>query len=244
MSSLKELHARVHRLTVLKVSLSAIMAGIVYAFTIVFSLYIPQTRGFFNFGEVGVYISALVGGPFIGFIAGAVGSSLADITLGYHYYAPATFIIKGIEGLIVGYLSEIFEVGHKDRLTYFSGGISVVAIAFLMYIFGTHLYIGSAEITLAMGILFTVTFNEAVWLVTSIVFGIVTIYLTLRYIEISGWIVAMAIGGLEMVLGYYLYEQYILGYIAIAEVPFNIMQALIGIFGATIVTHYIRKLRL
>ncbi len=242
--SLREIHERVKRVTTLKVSLSAVMAGLVYAFTIIFSLYIPQTRGFFNFGEIGVYIAALIGGPFIGFVAGSVGSALADITLGYYYYAPATFIIKGIEGYLVGTFAEHLEVGRKDKYAYLGGCLSVVIIAILMYTFGTHFYIGSAEITLAMGPIYTLTFNELVWLAVSIIFCIVSLYLTLKYVEVSGWIVAMAIGGLEMVLGYFLYEQYILGYIAIAEVPFNIMQVLVGIFGATVVTHYLRKLKL
>ena len=39
-----------------------------------------------------------------GGFAGGVGSALADIFLGYGSFAPATFIVKGIEGFIVGYL--------------------------------------------------------------------------------------------------------------------------------------------
>jgi len=32
-----------------------------------------------------------------------------------------------------------------------------------------------------------------------------------------------------MVLGYYLYEEFVLGYVALAEVPFNVGQVLVGI---------------
>lgn len=220
------------------------MIGLVYALTMVFNLYIPQTQGFFNFGEVGVYISALIGGPIVGFIAGSIGSSLADITLGYSYYAPGTFIIKGVEGFIVGFMAILIDTELRGKKTLFIGISSIVPLALIMYLFGVNLYIGEAEVSLPMGVYYSIALNEAVWMVSSTIFAIVVIYLTLKYSDVSGWVVAMAMGGLEMVLGYYLYEQYILGYMAIAEVPFNLMQVIIGIFGATIVTHYLRRVRI
>jgi len=241
--SLKELHDRVKKVKSLQISLSAIMAGLVYVFTIIFSLYIPQTRGFFNFGEVGVYISALIGGPLIGFLAGSIGSSLADLTLGYYYYAPATFIIKGLEGLIAGKLAEILgeKFGRYPRI----GGVTLITIlSFLLYFFGIQFYIGQASITIAIKTTYTIIFNQTIWITVSIIFFSIITYLILKYNEISGWILSMACGGMEMVLGYFLYEQFILGYLAIAEVPFNIMQVLIGVFVATIVVHYIRRLRI
>jgi len=244
MSSLRDIHEKVRRVPVVRVSLSAIMTGLVYAFTVVFSLYIPQTRGFFNFGEIGVYIASLVGGPFVGFVAGGLGSALADVTLGYYHYAPATFIIKGIEGFIVGSLSERLEVIKGRTRVYLCCYPGIVAIAAIMYILGTNLYLGTAEVTFALGAIYEFTFNEVVWLIVSCIFCIITLYLTFKYLEVAGWILSMAAGGLEMVLGYFLYEQYILGFVAIAEVPFNVMQMLIGMFGATIVTHYLRRLRL
>ncbi|MDH7564691.1 MAG: ECF transporter S component [Candidatus Bathyarchaeota archaeon] len=53
--------------------------------------------------------------------------------------------------------------------------------------------------------------------------------------QILSAIAATVIGGLEMVAGYFLYEQIVLGYsmaAALAEVPFNIVQMLIGIIVA------------
>jgi uncharacterized membrane protein len=53
-------------------------------------------------------------------------------------------------------------------------------------------------------------------------------------------VIAMALGGLEMVAGYFFYEQVVLGYpmaIAIGEVPFNIAQMLVGLAVALPVTH-------
>jgi uncharacterized membrane protein len=51
--------------------------------------------------------------------------------------------------------------------------------------------------------------------------------------------IAIVIGGLEMVLGYFLYETLVLGYpvtLALLEVPFNIIQMAVGLVVAVPVT--------
>ena len=52
--------------------------------------------------------------------------------------------------------------------------------------------------------------------------------------------IAIVIGGLEMVAGYFIYEQLALGYpmaAALAEVPFNLVQMLVGLVVALPVVH-------
>jgi uncharacterized membrane protein len=41
----------------------------------------------------------------VGAFAGGFGSALADAITGYAHWAPFTLIIKGIEGLVVGYIA-------------------------------------------------------------------------------------------------------------------------------------------
>jgi uncharacterized membrane protein len=56
--------------------------------------------------------------------------------------------------------------------------------------------------------------------------------------------VAIIIGGFEMVLGYFLYETLVLGYpsaLALVEVPFNIVQMLIGLIVAIPIVHAILR---
>lgn len=79
---------------------------IVLAFvgTKVISIPIPGTSGYFNLGDTFVMISALLFGPIIGMLVGAIGPALAD-SIGYLPYAPATLVIKGLEGLIVGLIA-------------------------------------------------------------------------------------------------------------------------------------------
>ena len=52
-----------------------------------------------------VYVAALLFGASIGGLSAGLGSMIADLALGYAVYAPATLIIKGLEGTIVGFLA-------------------------------------------------------------------------------------------------------------------------------------------
>ena len=71
---------------------------------------LPEPLGYVNLGEVAIFIFSLLMGPLVGGFAGGVGSMLADIILGYSSYAPATLVIKGFEGFIVGYLRRFNEI--------------------------------------------------------------------------------------------------------------------------------------
>jgi uncharacterized membrane protein len=64
------------------------------------------SQSYFNLSEIAVYVVALTFGKKAGFIAGATGPALMDIILGYSIWAPFTFIIKGLEGFVVGSLGE------------------------------------------------------------------------------------------------------------------------------------------
>lgn len=84
---------------------AAIFAALTFVLTRYTAFPIPATRGFFNLGEIVIYIAALTYGPLVGMLAGGIGSALADVSYGAAYYAPFTLVIKGIEGLIVGRLA-------------------------------------------------------------------------------------------------------------------------------------------
>jgi uncharacterized membrane protein len=57
-------------------------------------------------------------------------------------------------------------------------------------------------------------------------------------------VVAVVAGGLEMVAGYFLYEQIVLGYpfaVALVEVPFNLVQMTIGLIVAVPIMHAVQR---
>lgn len=63
---------------------------------------IPSADGYKNLGDCIVLLSGCLLGPVYGALSAGIGSALSDIILGYPYYAPATFIIKGAMALLCG----------------------------------------------------------------------------------------------------------------------------------------------
>lgn len=125
---------------------SAIMAALVCVATMLIQFPIPATQGFFNVGDAMVMVAALTFGPIVGAIAGGLGSSLADFLGGWYVWVPFTLIVKGVEGLLAGW---ILNMGGDDQsslrlvLAWMVGGLEMVAGYFLvqvyMYGFGAAL---------------------------------------------------------------------------------------------------------
>lgn len=77
---------------------------------------------YFNLGEVAIYTVALTFGGRAGAVSGAVGSALADILQGYFLpWAPITFIVKGIEGWLVGKIADVHK-WKKSIVAVLAGG--------------------------------------------------------------------------------------------------------------------------
>lgn len=231
-----ELPKRVRKNLSLLVSLSAVFTGIVFTTTVVFSAFIPATQGFFNIGESGVYLAALVAGPYVGAIAGGVGSMLADLFLGFDLFAPGTLAIKGAEGFVVGYLAFHPSIRKFLGKRWIAVAISL-PLAVLLYTVGNLFYVGQAEISF-LGFTLTPSFVPAVWAIVAAVLFIAVIWLVWTNPGHTAFVVAMGVGGSTMILGYFLYEQFVYSIffseiIALAEVPFNATQALVGMVLAT-----------
>ena len=88
-----------HKLSTAKqIAFTAAFAALCLLGTMLISVPLPAS-GYFNTGDVFVLLSGWCLGPALGFTAAAVGSALADILTGYALYAPATFLIKGLDAL-------------------------------------------------------------------------------------------------------------------------------------------------
>jgi uncharacterized membrane protein len=160
--------------TPLKLALAAVFAALVCVATLALVISIPATSGYFNLGETVIYIAALLFGPLVGAVAGG-GAAIADMLVAAQF-APGTLVIKGFEGVIVGFLNK--KIQKITRSLTLSAAVSII------------------------------------------------------------------IGGLEMVVGYFIYEQLVLGYpfaAALVEVPFNIVQMLVGLVVAIPVMHIILR---
>lgn len=83
-----------------KIAYSGVLAALVFVGT---ELHIPTAIGHINLGDVLILVSSYLLGP-VAFFPAAIGSTLADLLAGYPQYAVATFLIKGIMGLVAGIL--------------------------------------------------------------------------------------------------------------------------------------------
>ena len=122
--------------------LNGIMIALVFLATYI--IRIPITQGYINIGDVAIMIAAVILGKNYGFVAGAFGSSLADIAAGYLIYAPVTFIVKGVEGYIVGVIAQKAVRGIKSlalKEIIYLGGIIVGAIVMVAGYFLAEAYL-------------------------------------------------------------------------------------------------------
>jgi uncharacterized membrane protein len=65
-------------------------------------LKISTSIGYFHLGDGFIFMAASLLGPY-GALAAAIGSGLADLLAGYFIYVPATFVIKGLMGLLAAF---------------------------------------------------------------------------------------------------------------------------------------------
>ena len=121
---------------VIQLSLMAVMSALVTVGTLV--VRIPNGMGgYFNIGDVMIFVTSLTFNPLIGGVAGGLGSAIADI-IGYPLFALPTLVIKGFEGLIASLIANKKSV-FRDILAVVAAGAEMVTGYFLveLYLYGT-----------------------------------------------------------------------------------------------------------
>ncbi len=227
-------------LTTTQLALMPVFTALVTVTTMVFTISVPATSGYFNVGEVVIYATAILFGPYVGAIAGGVGAAISDALLAPVYW-PGTLVTKAFEGAIVGFLSKrAVKAGSKLRWKLFTlvlgliTGILLVTIGVFYYTGEVQLFFGIPSPSSPTATLFV---PVELWYSLGALVIILTSYIGFKTEPEFGWLVfAILLGGLEMVAGYFLYEQFYLGKVAILEVPVNIGQMIIGLILAIPVT--------
>jgi uncharacterized membrane protein len=224
--------------TVFKITASAIFIALVFVTTTILRIPIPATGGNFNLGDSVIFAAALLYGPMVGGVAGGVGAAISD-AIGFPIFAPGTLIIKFFEGLITGYLEH--KIRPKNKAVTLWKVLSIilgVVLGVATYYIGTNY----------MGVFGNALLDQILW-------GALALFLTIFIIlmsftpqtETSGQTTAIIIGGTVMVIGYFLYENLLallipsLGILAIAEIPANIGQMLVGMVIALPVIRAVKK---
>jgi uncharacterized membrane protein len=227
--------------TAIKIATTAVFTALVCVVTLVFVVGIPATNGYFNIGETMIYIAALSFGPYVGAFAGGVGAAIADL-IAAPIFAPGTLVIKGCEGAIVGFLNKkMFKQASGWRIWSILLGVIVgvlLASVGSVYIRNADIYWG-----IPPPLTFTISIPAEAWYLLG---GIVALSIALSSFRLEAQsgraMLSILIGGLEMVLGYFLYELLVLGKTAaIVEIAANIVQILVGLIVAIPITRIILR---
>lgn len=113
----------------IRISLIIVMTALTAVSTMLIQIPIPLV-GYFNLGDVMIFVSALTFGPIVGGFAGGIGSAIADMILGYPQFAIPTLIIKGLEGLIAGSITNTKQV-YLDVLGVIVAGVEMIVGYFI-----------------------------------------------------------------------------------------------------------------
>ncbi len=244
---------------------TAIFTAFVAAVTMAFVVYIPATKGYFDIGEIMVYITAMLMGPYVGAFAGGVGSAISDALLA-PVFAPGTLVIKGLEGFIVGYLTTKSPSGLNRRTWKLTAvlaalvlGATVIWVGVTFLSGDKTLYLGFSycsancttiadQVYTAVGPQFSGDFFVPweLWVILGILAFAAVLVAGFKSDEKLGWIVlSILLGGSEMVMGYFLFESIglQLGFVtASVEVPINAGQVLVGLIVSVPVVRSYRRI--
>jgi uncharacterized membrane protein len=197
-------------------AMAGLATAVVFVITRTLVVPIPQTKGFFNLGEAGIYAASLLFGPLVGALAGGVGSALADVSLGYAQYAPFTLVIKGLEGALVGLIAR----GVHRGLWLAGGAAGAIAAVWL-------LTLDAWPVRAAAGLLLLAVVAGA------------ALQRRARDRALVARLGGMLCGGTVMVGGYFIVQAFVLGLgvaTALVEVPYNVVQVVVGVVVGTAVS--------
>ena len=226
--------------------------------TVLLAVETPATGGYFNLGEAAIYsVAFLASSPWVAGVAGGVGPALADLALGFSYFAPATLVIKFTEGYLVARLGRSLGRG-PGKWARITGLLLALGLAAVVAWFlgrgggGVEASVEWVNVSLA-GIEFQLpslyfSIPAYLWLLVAVLIaglGVLVAFVPGKYYHV----VAMSLGGLVMVTGYFLYEYFVSNPLilgrdpvgAVLEVPANIGQAVAGILLAYPVVRFVER---
>lgn len=117
---------------VIHLSLIAVMSALVTVGTLI--VRIPNSMGgYFNVGDVMIFVAALTFNPIVGGVAGGLGSAIADI-IGFPVFAIPTLLIKGLEGLIASTITNKKSL-YRDIIAVLAAGTEMVTGYFLVEVY-------------------------------------------------------------------------------------------------------------
>ncbi|MBI5137076.1 MAG: ECF transporter S component [Nitrospirae bacterium] len=125
-----------------RVGVIAALTALACLGTMVIRIPIPATTGYFNIGDIFVILAGLWLGPVGGLTVGALGPTIAD-AIGFPVFIPATFFVKGFEGLVVGVVGG--GKGGSVARKIVAAGLGAVVVVVGYFVFEAFIYPGLGQ---------------------------------------------------------------------------------------------------
>lgn len=131
----------------LRVAVVAVLTAVVVVFTMI--VRIPTAKGYINLCDVAICFIAFTFGPWSAFIAAGLGTALADLFSGYAQWAPISFVVHGLEGLLVALIVRQKNSITIPFITKILAGIVCMATVSLGYFALSAIFISGVSVAAA-----------------------------------------------------------------------------------------------
>ena len=128
------------------ITFAGLATAIIFILTRFVSFPGPIPPGYINLGDAAIIFFSMIFSPFTAFMSASIGSALADIAYSAFLFAPITFVVKGLEGLLVCYIYR----KTNAIIAAVCGGISMVLGYFLSEWFILPLFDKNFGLTVAV----------------------------------------------------------------------------------------------
>lgn len=109
---------------------TGIMTALVLGLTLV-HIAVTPALGYVHLGDIVIYFAAFAFGPWVGLIAGGLGTGLADVVSGYAIFAPLSLVVHGLQGFVAGLIVQNRPSISRLLPGVLAGGLIVIGGYFL-----------------------------------------------------------------------------------------------------------------
>lgn len=237
--------------------MTGLLMALITVVTAILPIPVPFTSGYIHLGDSMIFLAVIILGWKRGAIAAAFGSAFADLFLGFVYWAPWTFVIKGGMALILGL---IMYQAAKSKAGFVVTGV-ILAGFWIVFNYAVQAIIkfehgrDAQAVIDGSGVAQASEFGDFLsrmesWLmIGALTIPVILICLVIVYTKSKkrtlplSQILAMSGSGMFMVFGYYVAGGLIYGNFAVSafSVPFNILQFVVGFVIASVISMALSK---
>ena len=192
---------------------------IAFLFTSRLSLFTSNFLGLFTFSEPLFLLAALILGPKAGALVGGVGFAISNFLLGYPHYIIAALTVNSLTGFLIGKINQLKNLSHP-----LLSALSTFTLISTFTLVGTMIYSGEAYIgytkdlflgeeIMKLGGLYAYRLDVPSWLwvIAGALIGSISFLVSFKKSPKYLWAsTALFIGCLTIILGYFLYETFLL----------------------------------